>query len=1133
MSLEAASPEISATVTASAGSGKTWLLVSRMARLLLHGAEPGSILALTFTRKAAGEMQARLTERLRDMAQADEQALVTLLKELGEEPTAEIISKARQLYEQCLFHDFPVRTMTFHSFCQDVLSRFPIEANLPPDFELVENTELLIEQSIQQLYSEATLSPDGELADNLGILLEHCQSIHSTQTALKSFINHRSDWWAYTETEQQPVDFAINHLAAILGIADISDPATRLFSRSFPQKLEQFRNYHLQVATDKEMVHAETIQLALENDNKEQAYYSLLTVFLTQALEPKKRKVTKKSIGLIGEAAADEYVTLHFEIAEQLLEINDLFARRSTHERNVAWFKAGNRLLDIFQQLKSQLHNLDFTDLEWRTYQLLRHSDNAEWVQFKLDQRINHLLIDEFQDTNPTQWYLLKPLLEELSSGDPERQRSIFIVGDEKQSIYGFRRANPELQAYVSNWLEQQIGAMQWPLNKSWRSSPAVIDLVNAVFKPTAGDLLESFPEHGTHKTDLPGQIVLKSIFPAPDKADLPEPVFFRNPLHEARTDAKNLQYINEAEWIAATIKQIVSDGLLITKGEQQLPARYDDIYILLKNRTHVGQIEQTLRKHQIPFISANRYTLLNCLEISDLEMLLEILVTPHNDIALAQVLKSPIFNATDQDLLQLATVSEHRRWFKRLELLAATKDAQHPIARAFHFLTKWREKADKIPVHDLLDIIFYDSNLLNRYQAACADSAKAQVKANLLGFLDLALEVNSGRYPSISHFLNKLRSLKKLDTEAPDEASANSGMARVNIMTIHAAKGLEAPIVFMADTASVSAPKLAHKTMVNWPTTSNKPDAFHLMGVKTGWDTVSKKYVDKAAGFQNRENLNLLYVALTRAKQFLFISASAPNRTIKSDNPSWYQLIEQGMLQLTQSDSIEEQLCYQSGEINTSTADDSIEQSTIADIIVPAELSQIIFEKEISETVNPSQADSDEKPAVSTVTDEDGMTRGTITHRALELLTASNSCTDRQVLLQLKIESGDILSGSEYLACLNEAKAVIAHTEFTHLFNCEYFDKAYNELPIHYHAGNKEIHGVIDRVVIKDNTLYLIDYKSHQNITIEGIPTLADEYKKQLEFYKQGLQKVWPDHTIRPMLLFTHCRELYEFHHS
>lgn len=1130
MSIEAASPNISATVTASAGSGKTFLLVSRMARLLLHGAEPGSILALTFTRKAAGEMQVRLNERLREMAQADDDEVISLLNSLGEEATTANILKARQLYEQCLFHDFPVRCMTFHSFCQDILSRFPIEANLPPDFELVENTELLIEQSIQQLYSEATISPDGELANNLGILLEHCQSIHSTQTALKSFINHRSDWWAYTETESNPTDFAIDHLAHILGINNINDPAGALFSRAFPEKLNTFRELHMQIATDKQMVHAETIALALQQtEDYDKAFEMLLSAFLTKSDSPLSRKVTKKSEKILGAEAAEEYVRLHHEIAEQLLDVKDLFARQQTHERNVAWFKASSRLLEIFQQLKSQLHNLDFTDLEWRTYQLLRHSENAEWVQFKLDQRINHLLIDEFQDTNPTQWHLLKPLLEELSSGDPERQRSIFIVGDEKQSIYGFRRANPELQSHVSDWLEQQIGASKWPLNKSWRSSPAVIDLVNAVFKPEQDDLLEGFPEHGTHKSELAGQIVLKNIFLAPNKDEIPEPVYFRNPLHEARVTPKNLQYTAEAEWIAETIKQVVADGLLINKDGHQVPVQYDDIYILLKNRTHVGQIEQSLRDHQVPFISANRYTLLNCLEISDLEMLLEVLVSPHNDIALAQILKSPIFDATDQDLLQLAAVTEHRRWFKKMQLLSETLDAQHPIARAYRFLEKWREKTDHIPVHDLLDIIFYDSNLLNRYQAACADSAKSQVKANLLGFLDLALEVNSGRYPSVTHFLNKLRSLKKLDTEAPDEASANSGMPRVNIMTIHAAKGLEAPVVFMADTASVSSPKLAHKTMVNWPTSSAKPDAFHLMGVKTGWDNVSRKYVDKAAAFQARENLNLLYVALTRAKQFLFISASEPNKKVKTENPSWYHLIEHGMKHLTQTEEFDSIGCYQEGEIAYSTTTSSKGTSSHQPITVPVELSQVIFEKEEVESISPSQSDTESDKAVTTVTDEDGMTRGTIIHRALELLSNNNSMTDAQILLQLKIESGDILTSDEYLECINEAKAVITHADFEHLFNQENFTKAYNELPIHYRTGKKDIHGVIDRVVIKENTLYLIDYKTHQNITNENVSEVANEYKKQIEFYKQGLQKIWPDHTIKPYLLFTHCNELFE----
>jgi len=1130
MSIEAASPKLSATVTASAGSGKTWLLVSRMVRLLLHGAEPGSILALTFTRKAAGEMQARLTERLRDLALADDAKLIKLLEELGEDNSADSCHRARLLYEKCLLTDYPVRTMTFHSFCQDILSRFPVEANLPPDFELVESTALLIEQSLQQLYSEATIEPDGELAHHLEVLLEHCQSIDSTKTALKSFIDHRSDWWAYTEDQSNNTEFAIEQLQQQLKVDADTDPAAQLFSRDLPRKLERFRELHLQIATDKQMVHAETIALVQElQDQPEKAFAMLIPAFMTQKMEPQKRKESAKSKKILGDSDANEYVELHFEIAEQILDINDLLARQKTLERNIAWFNAASHLLDLFQTLKSQLHNLDFTDLEWRTYQLLKHSENAEWVQYKLDQRINHLLIDEFQDTNPTQWHLLKPLLEELASGEVERQRSVFIVGDEKQSIYGFRRANPELQAHVADWLEQQIGATKWPLNKSWRSSPAVINLVNAIFRPEEGELLADFPEHGTHKTELPGKIVVKSLFPAPDKSDLPEPTYFRNPLVEARNIPRNQQYIAEAQWIAEKIQEIVSKGLLIEKENGAEPVQYDDIYILLKNRTHVSQLEQVLRKQHIPFISANRNTLLNSLEIRDMEVLLEVLIAPFNDLALAQVLKSPIFSATDDQLLELASVTEYRRWFKKMQHLNDSLDAQHPIARAFHFLNKWRKVTDRIPVHDLLDIIFYDTNLLNRYQAAAPDSIKAQVKANLQSFLELALDIDSGRYPSVTHFLNKLRSLKKLPGDAPDEASANSGQARVNIMTVHAAKGLEAPVVFMADTASQSSPKLAHNTMVNWPTSRSKPDAFHLMGVKTSWDNVSKNFVKKAADFQAREDLNLLYVALTRAKQFLFISGSEPNRKIQSSSPSWYALASQGISNLTAAEVNDETSSYTEGEIKYEAA--SPENKTIEpEIEIPAALSQKIFETEETDSISPSFSESGEHKTGTSGSDEDARTRGTVIHRALELFTDASNADDEQILLQIKIESGHLLTTEEYDACLQEAKAVIATPEFNYLFEPSQFDKHFNELPIHYRAGKKDIHGIIDRVVIKDETVFLVDYKTHQTASKADLAKLADEYQKQMDFYKSGLEKVWPEQTIRSLLLFTHCKEVFEF---
>ena len=1127
MSIEAASPHISATVTASAGSGKTWLLVARMVRLLLHGAEPGSILALTFTRKAAGEMQVRLTERLRELALADDQTLSRLLTELGESPSARLIEKARGLYEQCLFTDYPVRTMTFHSFCQDILARFPLEANLPPDFELVENTALLIEQSLQQLYNQATLEPDGELASQLETLLDHCQSIDSTKTALKSFIDKRSDWWAYTENQSNPVEFAIDELGNMLSIDE--EAINSLFRRSLPEKLKSYRDTLIQIATKTQLPHIETLASALDNiDNTESAFHLLLPVFMTQKMTPRACKVSAANRKKIGDDQAEDFIEHHQQIAEQLLDIHDHFLRKKTLQRNIAWYHAGDHFLSVFQQLKLQLHQLDFTDLEWRTYQLLKHSDNAEWVQYKLDQRIDHFLIDEFQDTNPTQWYLLKPLLEELAAGDPERQRTVFIVGDEKQSIYGFRRANPELQSHVASWLQQQIAAEKFPLNKSWRSSPAIIELVNKVFITEDDKLLLDFPQHGTHKSELPGQIELQQIFKAPDKEDLPEPIYFRNPLEQPRVTIKNQQYRDEGEWIASKIDMLIEQGLLIQRDNEQTPIQYDDIYILLKNRTHVAQIEQILRQHKIPFISANRSTLLHSLEIQDLEALLEVLVAPHNDLALARVLKSPIFDATDQHLLELSAIKNVRRWFKKVECLSDSLEPDHPVARAHFFLAKWRKITDRIPVHDLIDIIFFDTNLLNRYQAAAPEAIKNQVRANLQSFLELALDIDSGRYPSVTHFLNQLRNLKRLSGDAPDEAPADSGKARVNIMTVHAAKGLEAPVVFLADSAISSTPKLAHNAMVSWPTNQPRPASFHLMGVKESWDSVSKNYVDQSADFQQREDLNLLYVAITRAKQFLFISASEPGRSNKN-NQSWYQLIEDGFKRIDNIVNKETGSSFNIGDIQY-LPEAGRQQESAAELEIPENLSDVIFKQTEADTITPSQSEAEKKQPAFGHADEDAKTRGTVIHRFLELLTSHTSLDNPQLLLQVKIETGDILSSNEYQNCLNEAFSVISDKRYNFIFDDQNYDRAFNELPIHYQTGKKSIHGIIDRIVIKNNKVFLIDYKTHQNIGRTDIPEIAENYRLQIQFYKEGLERVWPDYSIKPYLFFTSCRELFEF---
>jgi len=518
MSLQAADPRINATLTASAGSGKTWMLVTRLLRLLLDGAEPGGILALTFTRKAAGEMQQRLAERLYQLARVDATELDQQLAMLGIEPDDEVRGRARRLYEFHQYCDYPVRTQTFHSFCQDLLARFPLEASVPPGFELLESSSLLIRQARDALFNAAALDMQGDIAGNLQALMNASGGLFNLDKALHNFLEHRSDWWAYTEHSDDPCGLATEKLRQQLDITPGQDPIGEFFSPRNLQDMQTFARLLAATGGKTNLQHADSLAMLLAADSHDEAAFDGIgRCFLTLKNTPivSGRKDTK-SLRKTLEQDADEFLLLAETIPAKILASRDLINRQRTFELNRLWYICGSYFVQHYQRLKKELRLLDFTDLEWCSYQLLQSSDNALWVQYKLDQRIDHLLVDEFQDTNPTQWQLLLPLLEEMAAGETERSRSVFLVGDEKQSIYGFRRAKPELQAQASHWLQEHLQAQAFPLNKSWRSSPAIIDTVNHIFaQDRYRQLLPGFSEHATHRESLPGRVEIFPLFRA------------------------------------------------------------------------------------------------------------------------------------------------------------------------------------------------------------------------------------------------------------------------------------------------------------------------------------------------------------------------------------------------------------------------------------------------------------------------------------------------------------------------------------------------------------------------------------------------------------------------------------------
>ncbi|HEY9197758.1 MAG TPA: UvrD-helicase domain-containing protein, partial [Gammaproteobacteria bacterium] len=504
--MSAATPERHASVHASAGTGKTWLLVTRIVRLLLSGAAPASILAVTFTRKAAAEMLERLNERLALLATADPAGLDLALCTLGVEPDDAVRDRARRLYENLLFDPRPLRATTFHAFCQEILQRFPVEAEIPPGFDLLESEAELVDEAWDALYAEATQTPDGRLARALEHLFDACDGLPNTRQSLNSFLAHRIDWWAYIQDQPEPLAYAEARTRDLFGLDPNADPVADFFS---PVRLAALREFAALLGrhdTKTNLEHQALLHQALELQEAAAAAAQLERLALvTRALltndgEPRKR--ASKAIEKVLGNDYERLLELHASLCAALLETRDLQARQQSLAVTCAWYRAGQRLLEHYQRIKREQRVLDFADLEWNAYRLLNGSEQAHWVQYKLDARIDHFLIDEFQDTNPTQWRLLLPLLQELAAGGGERPRSVFLVGDAKQSIYRFRRADARLLETASLWLESQLQAGRYSLEASRRSAPAVIDCVNRAFAdgPLAGHMSD-FAAHTTHHT--------------------------------------------------------------------------------------------------------------------------------------------------------------------------------------------------------------------------------------------------------------------------------------------------------------------------------------------------------------------------------------------------------------------------------------------------------------------------------------------------------------------------------------------------------------------------------------------------------------------------------------------------------
>jgi ATP-dependent helicase/nuclease subunit A len=736
------------------------------------------------------------------------------------------------------------------------------------------------------------------------------------------------------------------------------------------------------------------------------------------------------------------------------------------------------------------------------------------------------------------------PLLEELAAGQNERQRSVFLVGDRKQSIYGFRRAAPELFDAAQDWMRQSLDAVSQPLSTSWRSAPAIMQCVNWVFGD--GPLsrhIHQFDTHDTYHKNLWGRVEILPLVEeiAKTPVEKTEPQTLRNPLNMPRPETEDTRHYEEGRLVAAKILSLVSQPTLIGKDKEVRKLDYKDIMILLRHRTHASAYERALREARIPYVGAERGTLLDTLEIRDMIALLETLVTPYNNLAQAVVLRSPIFSCSNEQLMMLAQLQQGT-WLQRLQAIAQQQSPPPELLRAHKLLPGWNALAGILPVHDLLDRIYNQGNILNRYEASYPSHLKQRVRANLSRFIELALEVDSGRYPSIGNFLSRLKFLRDQTQNGPDEVAASDSQSRVRIMTIHASKGMEAPVVFLADACNSENSAKAYQAFVDWPAEQPRPHSYLLIPPKKRQDDTMQQWLARNREKEFKEESNLLYVALTRAKQILFISGCEPNR---GNNLGWYgQIREQLGFHLGLEEMNDQHgIVYQTGEPPQIEAQESLIQGQNAAAPIAATNNHLkgpfprvgvvkeiapSYERPIAAgatTENSGPHMSETMCGEKSVLDEDKQTKGNTIHSILHLLCEHVAETD--VIERIRAEYGLNLRADPWSQWLAEAKRVITNPAWEFLYNPTHYKFAYNEVPLMYRQNADTVYGFIDRLVVTDERLIVVDYKTHAVQKQSDVDLQTTRYIPQLRLYKQGIAKCWPNTPIDCYLLFTHNAHL------
>jgi ATP-dependent helicase/nuclease subunit A len=846
----ACDPRASAVVEACAGAGKTWILVSRIVRALLAGAAPHQVLAITFTKKAAGEMRERLDAWLTAFAapNCDDTQRAAELRQRGlAEAEAQALAPALgRLHGELLGAARGVEVRTFHGWFAQLVGQAPLplleRLGLPPRPELIEDTAVL-QPELMRRFHRAVQADAALLDDYLALMRGHRRG------TLLQWLD--AAWQRSTEIacaiEAGTLDDAVPPAAAIWPeCAHTEDPRSLLLLHSGLLAEADLLARTLGASPKAAAQQAATrLREALEAVDAETAFARAWEAFFTT-----KDELRKHLADLSGVAA----------FAERLQRLQTMADQQAAHEDHQRMARLARVLLAAFAALKRERGLADMADLERAALAMLADSEVAGWVQERLDQRLRHVLIDEFQDTSPLQWQALHGWLSSYA-GAGAAPPAVFIVGDPKQSIYRFRRAEPRVFEAARRFVVEGLGGRVLECDHTRRNAPAVVAAVNAVFEDAARlDDWRPFRAHTTASTAEGGVLALPAALrpdkPPPSAASLP----WRDSLTEPRREPEVEYRREEAERIA--------------------------VMVLARRRAALQLVADALAAHGVPHVVAEPLALTESPDALDLIALLDALASPGHDLSLAQALKSPLFAASDDDLVWLMRESRARGMPWRAALFVNDAPPSAALARARRLLLRWADAALQLPPHDVLDRVIAEGELMQRLAAAVPPAARHGAQQAVQALLAVALDHDRGRYASLYRFVRALKAGQLT-------AAAATPPDAVQLLTVHGAKGLEAQAVFIADADPEPRPPERATLLVDWPVDAAAPRRVAFVRSEARVPPSLQALFDDEFAARRREELNGLYVAMTRARERLVFSRSLPSAARKPGTRSWWQRVE------------------------------------------------------------------------------------------------------------------------------------------------------------------------------------------------------------------------------------------------